>query len=74
MLGMVKNSILQGYKSSGFFWQSTGPIIGIREPNPFEDFYGNKRGCFFTFLIFSNFSFMFLPLLKFIIFRFTFNI
>ena len=25
------------------FWQSTGPIIGIREPNPFEDFYGNKE-------------------------------
>ena len=31
------------------FWQSTGPIIGIREPNPFEDFYGNKRGCFLHF-------------------------
>ena len=51
------------------FWQSTGPITGIREPNPFEDFYGNKRGCFFYIFDIQQFFIYVFAFIKIYIFK-----
>ena len=37
MLGMLKKFYTAGVIRVQFLWQSTGPIIGIREPTPLRN-------------------------------------